>query len=255
METLEGKTVPYDQFESFPKTCSWNLPFPRLDKTQHFFVKCNIVPSAAGSAYIEVEKTKVMCFVIGPSKKLVNADGQGCSSTTGVLDVTVRYAPYAKPERIHRARRDSVLDEESKIKRFAQVALFPAVRLLRYPKRQIQLLINVLEDDGNALIAALNCSSLALASSKIQMFDLLISGTMSYPADNAEAATVTASFLPAVEQFCSVHIEGVLMESEFREALEKLKHTCKEMLYPAMRSELLDSLKNEEKRLEGHNKS
>ncbi|KFD50724.1 hypothetical protein M513_08380 [Trichuris suis] len=247
METLEGKTVPYGHFEDFPRVCLWNLPFPRLDERQHFFVKCKIVPSAAGSAYVEVEKTKVLCFVIGPSEKLVNADGQSGSSAAGILDVTVRYAPYAKRQRIHRARRDSVLDEESEIKRFAQIALFPAICLSRYPKRQIQLVVNVLEDDGNALTAALNCASLALASSTIEMFDLLISGTMIYPPDSAEAATVTSSFLLALEQFCGVHIEGVVTESEFREALGKLKHICKEVLYPAMRSALLDSLKDEQK--------
>uniref|UniRef100_A0A5S6QU94 RNase_PH domain-containing protein n=1 Tax=Trichuris muris TaxID=70415 RepID=A0A5S6QU94_TRIMR len=246
MDTQEGRSVPYSRFKDSPRPSPWNLPFPRLDEKQHFFAKCNMIPSAVGSAYMEVEKTKVMCCVTRPLETPASADGpEGSRATPGALAVTVRYAPYAKRERIHRTRRDAALEEESKIKRFVQIGFGPVVLLSCYPSSQIELTISVLQDDGNALIAALNCSTLALASGKIEMYDLLISGTMVFPTAHSEKAVLTVSTMLALEQFCFVHMEGEVTESEFREALETLRHLLATMVYPVMRSTLIDFIKDE----------
>jgi len=52
-------------------------------------------------------------------------------------------------------------------------ALSVAIRLEKYPKSSIDIFVIVLQDDGGAFAAAINCASLALADAGIEMFDLV----------------------------------------------------------------------------------
>ena len=68
------------------------------EQMRHVFVKTGVISQASGSAYVEFDKTKVMCGVYGPRQ-----GGKTGSATNdkGKLDVDVKLATFATVSYTH----------------------------------------------------------------------------------------------------------------------------------------------------------
>ena len=131
-------------------------------------VKTKVITPASGSCYIEVNNTKVICGVYGPREASYNKSS-AVYTESGTLNVDFNFAPFALPQ--WREPRQTM--EERDISRMIEQALSPSVMLDKFPKSVIDIYIYVIEGDGGEVSAAISCASLALASSGIEMYDLV----------------------------------------------------------------------------------
>ena len=73
------------------------LRFDRIrksrDEMRQAFMKCGIVSGAAGSAYVELNRTRVVCAVYGPRND--TRSRKQFSSNEGQLVCDFKYAPFA----------------------------------------------------------------------------------------------------------------------------------------------------------------
>jgi exosome complex component MTR3 len=104
------------------------------------YMKSNVNTKASGSAYIEHERTKVMCSVYGPR----TATGRGEFSETGRVVCDVRFAPFAT--RVRRERTQT--SQEKEMSSALRAALEPAIQLDRFPKSVVEVFVVILESDG-----------------------------------------------------------------------------------------------------------
>ncbi|XP_077145038.1 exosome complex component MTR3 [Ranitomeya variabilis] len=202
------------------------------------FVRAGLLSQAAGSAYIEVGGTKVLCSVSGPREW---GGGEG----RGRLLCELRWAPFSRAGAWYSAaaRPAALLLQES---------LEAAVRLERFPRAELALWALVLEDRGSALPAAVSCASLALADAGVEMYDLVVGAGLSrgedellLDPDDAEegaGATMYLSLLPALHQvsglLCSGEWEGDSPAAAVRMCMEGCQR-----LYPVLQQSLLKATK------------
>ena len=138
-----------------------------LDALRPLFLKIGLISKAAGSAYMELGRTKVLCSVFGPHT--VN-DGREYLQR-GQLECTLRFASFAQ-----RARRRPVAGgspDERELSAALSAALAASVQLEQYPKQMLAVQVIVVEDDGGALPTAISCASLALADASVLQYDLV----------------------------------------------------------------------------------
>ncbi|XP_073421434.1 exosome complex component MTR3 [Dendrobates tinctorius] len=201
------------------------------------FVRAGLLSQAAGSAYIEVGGTKVLCSVSGPREW---GGGEG----RGRLLCELRWAPFSRAGAWSSARPAALLLQES---------LEAAVRLERFPRAELALWALVLEDRGSALPAAVSCASLALADAGVEMYDLAVGAGLSRgedelllldpdDAEEAAGATMYLSLLPALHQvsglLCSGEWEGDSPAAAVRMCMEGCQR-----LYPVLQQSLLKATK------------
>ena len=140
--------------------------------TRTLDMKTGVINGARGSAYVELNGTKVMCAVYGP-KQLTQE-----FSEVGRLQVDVQLAAFARDQQLQHGY--SVGDRSGAAAVATQMqqeqvreALQTVVCLDKIPKSVIEVNLFVLEDDGGATGAAISCSSLALADAGVEMVDLV----------------------------------------------------------------------------------
>ena len=121
---------------------------------------------AAGSAYIELGSTKVVCAVYGPHQ----TEGREYLQR-GQLETSLRFTSFARRERCKSHAMGSA--EERELSMALGAALEASVQLDQYPKSTIAVNALVLQDDGGALAAATTCASLALAHAGLLLFDMV----------------------------------------------------------------------------------
>ncbi|KAJ6369147.1 hypothetical protein OIU78_001507 [Salix suchowensis] len=132
------------------------------------FFQTGAVNSAAGSAYAESGKTKVIVSVFGPkeSKKAM------MYSDTGRLNCNVSYTTFATTVRGHGS-------ENKEFSTMLHKALEGAIVLESFPKTTVDVFALVLESGGSDLPVAISCASLALADAGITMYDLVAGASVS----------------------------------------------------------------------------
>ena len=135
-----------------------------------FFSASGVVERANGSAYLETSGTKLTCAVYGPRDYIKRHEFR----SSGKLTCHMTFSPFSKPRRFTEIR-DSLSSEYSN---FIAESLVSAVCLDAYPKSQIDVYINVLEDNGNTLSYAITAASVALADAGIEMVDLVTSSSL-----------------------------------------------------------------------------
>jgi len=130
------------------------------------FLRLGAVSQAAGSAYLELGNTKVVCSVYGPHQ----TDGREYLQR-GQLEPSLRFTSFARRERCKSPAAGS--PQEKELSMALAAALEGSVQLDQYPKSTIAVNVLVLQDDGGALAAATSCASLALADAGLLLFDMV----------------------------------------------------------------------------------
>ena len=154
-------------------------------------------------------------------------------STTGNLTCTLQYAPFARRE-----RRNDNNNQDTQSKEYSNLirsALHYAVCLEEYPKAQIDIYVNVIEENGDTLSHAIMAASIALADAGIRMLDIVTACSLVFNEDNALLdpagrelthrdvfGSVTVAYLPSLNQVCGLVKRG---EQDVDESIRSI-NTC-----------------------------
>ncbi|KAM4011970.1 exosome complex component MTR3-like isoform 2-T2 [Anomaloglossus baeobatrachus] len=203
------------------------------------FVRAGLLSQAAGSAYIEVGGTKVLCSVSGPRE-------WGGGESRGRLLCELRWAPFSRAG----AWASAAASRPAAL--LLQECLEAAVRLERFPRAELLLCALVLEDRGSALPAAVSCASLALADAGVEMYDLAVGAGLSRgaeellldpeDAEEAAGATMYLSLLPALHQVSGLLCSGEWEGDSPAAAVQMCMEGC-QRLYPVLQQSLLKATK------------
>lgn len=162
------------------KVKGWSRPSGR--KARQFrpaFMRVGVVSQAVGSAYIEAGSTKVVVAIYGPrqTERLEYSE-------RGRLKVDLRYSAVCCPDP-ERHRRSS---EEKDASQSVHTSLEASIRLDKYPKSVIDVVIFVLDADGGVMPLAITCASLALAHAGVEQYGLVAAcSAVKLPLDTASA--------------------------------------------------------------------
>eukprot|EP00920_Eleutheroschizon_duboscqi_P040672 GHVT01097207.1.p1 GENE.GHVT01097207.1~~GHVT01097207.1.p1 ORF type:complete len:380 (+),score=47.62 GHVT01097207.1:301-1440(+) len=151
----------------------------RLQEMRNIYMRVGPVPGASGSSYITLGNTKLTCIVEGPRPA-----GASAQPNRGSVSLDLRVASCAlkdlrtgtpltsTSDGVNTIGVVRVAEQRSYWERLLLGAVYNLVRLEAYPKSQIDLIINVLEDDGGVLTAALTAASLALVDAGVEVNDI-----------------------------------------------------------------------------------
>ena len=145
----------------------------RADECRALHAKLgDVVGGADGSAYLELGLTKVKAYVYGPThSKRRNL----ASSERATIQVEFMTATFSTIDR----KRKSKGDRSSVEKGLWIQRIFEHVVLTElFPRSQIDICIEVIQQDGSPVSAAINAVTLALIDAGIPMRDLVVSCTV-----------------------------------------------------------------------------
>lgn len=219
----------------------------KMDELRSVFLRSGVVSPARGSAYIEMQRTKVTCAVYGPRESTRQQE----FSQKGKLTCEFKFAPFSCCQ-----RRQFIQDsEEKEFSSFIVQALEPAICLEKFPKAQVDIFISVIENDGNALSAGILCASIALGQAGIEMYGLVSScslvqkGVTSIMDPTFEESTssevdgkVTLAFLPTMNVISGLLQEGELDHDQVIKAVKYCKEGCVRV-YPVLQECLVHTVK------------
>lgn len=133
---------------------------------------CGALARADGSAYYEQGNTRVLAAVYGPREPERRA-----AHDRAVVFAEYSTAAFATPgrRRVRKGDRRSI-DAGEMIK-----SVFEGVILTKVlPRTRIDIYVQVLQDDGGALVAAVNAASAALVDAGVPMRDLVVACSVGY---------------------------------------------------------------------------
>ncbi|CAB3229683.1 unnamed protein product [Arctia plantaginis] len=147
-----------------------------LTEARSMFATTQVVSQAKGSAYVERDKTKIICSVFDPRE----IPHQNEFSQLGQIYCEVKFATFSCP----RKRRPHAPDAEEKALSVAlRKALEPAVCRHLFPNYQVDVFVYILEHDGACLSNAINAAGLALADAAVPMYDVITASTIAVVGD------------------------------------------------------------------------
>ncbi|XP_065897915.1 exosome complex component MTR3-like [Dysidea avara] len=202
------------------------------DEIRPTFAQLGMITEATGSAYIEVNKTKVICAVYGPKESGKRSE----FNVEGKVKCTIKFAPFS-------CRLKDDPTQSAQENEFASIitrALERAVCLDKLPKVILDVDITVLDCDGSVLAAALMCSSLALSCAGVEMIDLPVACSVSkcgkhfltdpslleeYKTDklfynSSVSGMVTIAYLPSFDELIAVLQQGKMTVEDAQKAIE-----------------------------------
>eukprot|EP01111_Echinosteliopsis_oligospora_P014833 TRINITY_DN5694_c0_g1_i1.p1 TRINITY_DN5694_c0_g1~~TRINITY_DN5694_c0_g1_i1.p1 ORF type:complete len:263 (-),score=85.13 TRINITY_DN5694_c0_g1_i1:6-794(-) len=217
------------------------------DQFRETFMRAGVSSQASGSAYIEMNNTKVMCTVYGPRQTTKTQE----FSEEGQLFCDFKYASFS----CEGCRKGFASDAEEKENSIIMgQALDAAIMFEKFPKSAVEVYVLVIQNDGGALPAAITCASLALANAGIEMYDLVASCSAVYleragvildPTTLEEkegSGRVTIARLPSLNLISQVMLDGELDQASVTESTDLCVDGC-DKLYSVMRETLIQTIK------------
>mmetsp|Transcript_18319 Transcript_18319/g.28695 ORF Transcript_18319/g.28695 Transcript_18319/m.28695 type:complete len:273 (-) Transcript_18319:40-858(-) len=213
------------------------------------YLKSGVNSHGNGSAYIEISGTKVLCTVFGP-REAAKIDFRDEAR----LQCELTYAAFAVPN----VRTPFIPDAKAKhLSLVMEQSLQSSIQLHKYPKTSIDVNVLILEDDGGALPAAINCAAIALADAGIEMYDVVCSCGVAFsptlmldPTREEEEegkGTMVVAYLPHLEEISHImHTSGEISPQSFAEAMEICVDGCVK-LQKVMKEALEEGFKKEKK--------
>lgn len=217
-------------------------------------MKSDVVSKAKGSAYIEMGNTKIICSVFDPRE--IPSKQQTNYSTNGELNCEFRYLPYSQSRRT--LKNDIV---EKSLTLSLKRALLPSVCRYAFSNFQVDIFVDVIEDDGSVLAAAINCAGLALSDAGIPMYDLLSASTIAIfdnhvlidPTKNEEDlcssvdldqehGIIVMSNLNMMEQVSEIWLCGLILPENLSNLIDLLKIQNREII-PIVKQILVNNVK------------
>lgn len=205
----------------------WKRPDGRgFTQCRRTFLSTGAANAAAGSAYVEFGKTKVIVSVFGPreSKKAM------MYSDIGRLNCNVSYTAFSTPIR-------SQGSDHKEYSSMLHKALEGAIILETFPKTTVDVFALVLESAGSDLPAIISCASLALADAGIMMYDLVSAVSVSCfgtnividPTAEEEACqdgSLMIACMPSRHEITQLTVTGEWSTAKVNEAMELCLEAC-----------------------------
>lgn len=180
------------------KICKFPGAFSTLCDLQFLFhhtllvLESGVLSNARGSAYIEVGNTKLAVGVFDPRE----IPKSNKFKEQGDLHCDVKFSPFSCTK-----RRSPMPDQEEKSLAVAlKRALSPAICRYTFPNFQVDIFVNVLENDGSVLAAAITATGLAIADAGIPMYDVVTGATVAVHGEEGFLVDPTA----AEEEYCAL---------------------------------------------------
>ncbi|EGG23686.1 hypothetical protein DFA_05820 [Cavenderia fasciculata] len=187
------------------------------EQFRQIFMKTGVVSQASGSAYIEIENTKVICSVHGP-----RASPKTELFESAKFSCELKFASFARPgERIDYM--ESAKEKDLSIN--LRQSIIGAIRLEKYPKTVIDVYVMVLNDDGGVLVAAITAASMALADAGVEMYDMVSAcssicirnQSISNGSNGSGSGNGSSGAAPKVQS--SILLDPTLQEEESKDSL------------------------------------
>lgn len=190
---------------------------------------------ADGSAYYEQGNTRVLAAVYGPREPTSRGDIVHDKAIVKCEFSTAMFASTAR-------RRTWKGDRRSTSAATVVQKVFEGVILLQsYPKSQIDIYVQILQNDGGTLVAAINAASLALINAGVGMSDFVVACSVGY-VDNvfvvdpnslecaADRPEVTLAMMSHSGKICSCQLDSKLPDGEsFEKALNHATSGAKQI--------------------------
>lgn len=160
------------------------------------FLKTGIVETASGSAYIEADGCIVQVSVYGPRPI------RGSFIEKASFSVESKFLPYvsmpgAQNQTTNPNGKPGLTNIEQRISTYVETALLPCLILEKYPKSTIDVYVTVIANKSASILELtnwiVNCSSLALVDSSIEIKDMVTGGVTSL--NSEKSAECLASFM------------------------------------------------------------
>ncbi|CAI9720398.1 Hypothetical predicted protein [Octopus vulgaris] len=214
------------------------------------FLRAGVVSQAKGSAYIELNKTKVICAVYGPREVTRREE----FSMKGQLTCELKFATFSC--KLRRQHQPDSQEKDYSIQLLE--ALEPAVCLHKFPKAQVNVYATVLENDGSILAAAITAASVALAYAGIEMYDLVVSTSVRISNKyilldpsreeefkpqkevNENNASLTVAYMPSLNQISALTSSGECVLEMITKAIKLCIDSCQQ-IYPVIQHCLIKS--------------
>lgn len=155
------------------------------DDIRKFYIQSGLITNANGSAYLEVDDTIIEVAVFGPRPI------RGSFIDRASFSVETKFLPYINQPKnsvfngtssSNHNGRSGLTNIEQRISTYVETALLSSILLEKYPKSTIDVFINIISfnDNENTLLNlvnwVVNCSSIALVDSGIEIKDIVTSG-------------------------------------------------------------------------------
>lgn len=231
----------------------------KWDELRPIRMEVGVLKRAAGSALVEMGRTKVLAAVYGPKeihpKHLALPD-------KAILRVAYRMSTFSVEER----KKPQPSRREIELSKVIKEALEPAVLLEFFPRTAIEVYVLVLQADGGTRTASINAASLALADAGIPMKGLVSSVAVGRVGDTIVVdlndledkygdADIPMAMIPITGEITLLQMDGTMPPKMFEKALEvgykamlKIYEIQKKTLkkkYLKVREEALFNTKNE----------
>ncbi|KAK9824136.1 hypothetical protein WJX72_008040 [[Myrmecia] bisecta] len=193
-----------------------------LEEFRSAFLSPHALSQAAGSAYAECGKTKVMVGVYGPRQSARAT----AFSEQGRVQCDVKLASFATRQR----RRFGQSTDERELSGLLATALEAAVLRHTFPKSCIDIYCLVLESGGSELTVAITAAAMAIADAGIAMADVVTACSVSRvagqllldpTADEAfrEDGSVLLAMMPAANLVTQLVVTGEWSSAQMKQAL------------------------------------
>ncbi|KAF9024942.1 hypothetical protein BDZ89DRAFT_1135764 [Hymenopellis radicata] len=150
--------------------------------------------TADGSALVSHGLTQVIVSVFGPREAKMRSQ---TIYDRANINVELSIASFSTGERRKRSRGDKrILEMAATIKSTFE----PVVQTTLYPRSQIDIFVQVLQQDGGLLQACINATTLALASAGIPLYDFVcaVTGGVHSTSPMLDLTTLEESDIPHV---------------------------------------------------------
>ena len=209
------------------------------DIDEKVYISKGLINQANGSSYIELASTKVTCAIYGPRETSSSADE---SYSKCLLETSIKFSPFSRQHRIDPLliQYDNDEDcEEAELCSRVEEALLPCILLHKYPKSQIDIIIDVIEDDGQHLFSAIILSAtVALIDACIELYDTVVAKSLKI--DNS---LFTLCYMPNLAQVSCLFFDGEATPSKLDELTDEAVKQC-QLLHKAICKVVISDLKS-----------
>ncbi|KAL0583356.1 hypothetical protein ABG067_006736 [Albugo candida] len=221
-----------------------------IDQIRATYMQVGLIHNAAGSAYVELQGTKVICAVYGPRN---DPRGRRTFHEDGQLICDVKFAPFAEH---NHSRSPGQGPDELDYSQIVTKALLPAIFLDKLPKCVVSCFVVILQSDGSDLAAAIMAASLALADAAIEMCDVVTACTAGIIDDKVvvdpckseeqrSQGNAMLAILPSLQKVTFVMQEGTITHEQLEDILNVCKVACSNALKKRMKVALTQNVKEE----------
>ncbi|KAF9358149.1 Exosome complex component RRP41 [Mortierella sp. NVP85] len=194
----------------------------------------SVLSQADGSAYLEHGNTKVLAAVYGPGEARHRAL---VAHDRAILNVELNIAPFSTGERRRRTKNDKRLLEMAS---FVKQTFEPVVVTTLYPRSQIDIYLQVIQQDGGVLQACINAATMALIDAGVAMTDYVCACTagwvereaaidLNHVEEASDTSEVTIAMLPKSGKITLAQMESRLHVDKLEEVLELAGEGCKQI--------------------------